>query len=398
MPEPDQETGRARSSPREAALIGVACAVAFAGLAWWLARPVALQADRPAIVAAGVDPAYANYAGDRACRECHPGESAAHSGSGHARTLRPAAGAAGKLDGVEVEDPERPGVAWRFAFEAGRLVAGRAEAGAAPERYLVDYALGSGRHATTYLSMLDRDPARPTALEHRLTEFAHLGGLGLTPGQKATTHAPGNTPHGRVHPAWATLKCFSCHVTVTSDRGPTVLDEATMIPNVGCERCHGPARGHVEAARRGATGPELALPFGEGNWSDPQLMKLCGDCHRLPEMGAPGENRVDNASIVRHQPVGLMLSACFTRGGGRIGCVTCHDPHARTSTDRPAYEAACLSCHGPAPARKPCPVSPGQGCVACHMPRRDVGAGMMMADHWIRVVPPPPASLPGAVE
>src|SRR5947208_2714981 len=30
-------------------------------------------------------------AGERACRACHPGESAQHSRSGHARTLRPAA-------------------------------------------------------------------------------------------------------------------------------------------------------------------------------------------------------------------------------------------------------------------------------------------------------------------
>jgi hypothetical protein len=109
-------------------------------------------------------------------------------------------------------------------------------------------------------------------------------------------------------------------------------------------------------------------------------------------MVAPGSIRVDNSVLVRHQPVGLMQSACFTRSRGALGCTTCHDPHDRASDDILAYEAACLKCHS-GPSQVPCPTSPRSGCVACHMPRRDVARGMLMTDHWIRARPQagPPA-------
>ena len=48
---------------------------------------------------------------------------------------------------------------------------------------MIDYAFGSGHHATTFVSMLDRTPDRPTILEHRLTAFAHRADLDITPGQ-----------------------------------------------------------------------------------------------------------------------------------------------------------------------------------------------------------------------
>ena len=379
--------GPAAGKIREAVAIGVGFVLAFAGLAWWATRPEPPEAGRERFVKAPIDPDYARYVGSRACIECHPGESAAHSGSGHARTLQPAAGveAARKFVGREIADPERPGVAWRYLREGEHLLAERSEAGSA-ERFAVEYAFGSGRHATTFLSLLDRNPTHPIGLEHRLTDFAHRDVPGLTPGQKESSQAPGNTPHGRVHPASNTLKCFGCHVTVTSDRGPDVLDEATMIPNVSCERCHGPGRDHINAARRGVSGADLAMPPGQGPEAASRQMRLCGACHRLPEMEDPDEIRVDNDSLARLQPIGIMQSACYRGTEGQLGCSTCHDPHGRTSTDRAAYEATCLSCHA-APTQAACPVSPRQGCVECHMPRRDAGSGMMMSDHWIRIVP-----------
>ena len=122
---------------------------------------------------------------------------AAHSRSGHARTLRwPKVGSARRLAGREVADPERPDVSWRFIF--GTAISPRLTESGQNERFPIEYAFGSGRHAVTFVSLIDRDPAHPTILEHRLTHFAHGSALGLTPGQMATTRNVGNTPHGRV--------------------------------------------------------------------------------------------------------------------------------------------------------------------------------------------------------
>lgn len=372
----------------DAVLIGGFVLLAAGVLAWWAGLPDREPAAKLTTNAPGKagSPAL-HYVGSKACGECHPGEYAHHSRSGHARTLRPAAARslARRLDGRSVDDPEVPGVVWRYALRDGQLTAERSESGRA-ERFFLEYAFGSGRHATTFVSLLDRGSRHPRAFEHRLSVFAHSDAPGLTPGQSLRGHASGNTPGGRVHTADDTLKCFGCHTTTTSDRGPEELDVGAMIPNVSCERCHGPGRAHVEAARHGAESEQLALPLGPGRETAAEQIERCGACHRLPEMVRPGSIRTDNPVLVRHQTVGLVQSACYTRSQDALRCTTCHDPHARVSTDRPAYEATCLSCHR-SPSQAVCPVSPRSGCLDCHMPRRDVARGMMMADHWIRVIP-----------
>ncbi len=376
-------------SVRRSILVALAALFVIWGVSVpWRWRGVASR-DRvdPSSSNSGVDPSYSQYVGDRACSVCHPGEAAHHSRSGHSRTLRPAAGImlARDLNGLATEDPERPGVIWKYSLHDGRLWTERTETGTV-DRFVIEYAFGSGRFATTFVTMLDRDPRRPVCREHRLTFFAHTHAPGLTPGLSLAGHAAGNTDRGRINSIEDTLNCFRCHTTVTSDRGEEVLDLATMIPNVACERCHGPARSHVDAARRGETGRILRMPFGPGRYTTNEQLQLCGRCHRLPAMITPGAIRVDNPNLVRHQPVGLVQSACFKRSNRALNCVTCHDPHARASSNRTAYEDVCLSCHGATPGTT-CSVSPRSGCIDCHMPRRDATRGMMMTDHWIRVIP-----------
>ena len=217
-----------------------------------------------------------------------------------------------------------------------------------------------------------------------MTVFAHKGVPDITPGQAADGKQEGLEPSGRRYTDANALKCFECHTTLLSDRGPSVLDESTMIPNVGCERCHGPGKSHVEAARAGAPDVKLAMPFGPGRSTTDEQMRMCGACHRVPSMGDASLIRTDNPVLVRFQPVGLMQSACYRKSAGAVSCVTCHDPHSRTSTNRAEYEAVCLSCHE-GPSKTPCKVSPATACLGCHMPRRDVSRGMLLTDHWIRI-------------
>ena len=124
------------------------------------------------------------YMGSQSCAICHPGEFAAHSRSGHARTLQPAGESplARRLAGATFSDPERPGASWSFTLSDGRLSTERREAGVI-ERFMIDYAFGSGRHATTLVTLTDRTPDRPTMLEHRLTVYAHKETPDITPGQ-----------------------------------------------------------------------------------------------------------------------------------------------------------------------------------------------------------------------
>jgi hypothetical protein len=354
------------------------------------------------------------YVGPGVCAECHPGASALYTRSGHARTLR-SAGArslARTLDGTEVADPEHPDVLWRYRYRDGQLHISRT-AGGKVEEVIAEYAFGSGQHATTFVSVMD--PGIPTILEHRLTYYAKQHMLGLTPGHDALTHLPGGIARGGVFLGREALKCFGCHTTDTPARSGRAIDVETMIPNVSCERCHGPGRAHVDAARRGAPDAELELPFGPGRFTAESLLILCGTCHRHPSKSHPGQVRADDPHLARFQPVGILQSRCFRESDGTFSCVTCHDPHARASSDRASYLAVCLSCHaasGPGPSPHlpdplvqpldkpavtgtPCPVEPRGDCVKCHMPRVDAGQHVLFADHWIRARRPgEPASPP----
>ena len=62
---------------------------------------------------------------------------------------------------------------------------------------------------------------------------------------------------------------------------PSRLETATLFPNVSCERCHGPGRDHVEAARRGEDRPAHAQ-WGTILYHPWVEVNLCGECHRLP--------------------------------------------------------------------------------------------------------------------
>lgn len=363
-------------------LIGLAV-VAWAGAMAWVFWPAPPSSTEGASRRTAVADASA-YVGNRACADCHPGEYALHAGSGHSQTLALAGQGAvsRRVDGTHAPDPEDPATLWAFALGDGRLEAERTRAGRT-ERQDVQFAFGSGHHAATFLSLIGNDPSRPEGLEHRMSYFARTGALGLTPGQRRETGSSGMTPTGRHFTADETRKCFECHTTLLSQHGQDTLDVATMLPNVTCERCHGPGRPHVEAARRGDS--DLAMPFGPGRWTAAGQMTLCGQCHRLPEFVPPDQLYPSNPVLRRFQSVGLMQSKCYKNSRGALSCVTCHDPHARTKTDRAGYEAACLKCHQAAP-QAVCRVGRSD-CVGCHMPKREGPSDLYFADHWIRANP-----------
>ena len=342
------------------------------------------------------------YIGPRVCAECHPGESALHARSGHARTLRPAGrrALAHGLDGRTFTDPEYPDVHWNYRYRDGQLHISR-DAGGEIEECIAEYAFGSGQHALTFVNLLDAEV--PEILEHRITYFTRQDALGLTPGQDVLPRPPQGPPIGALLPSRDARKCFGCHTTQTSARSNKAIDEATLIPNVSCERCHGPGRAHVQAARRGASAAELELPFGPGRFTAEGLLTLCGTCHRHPSKARPDQIRPDDPHLARFQPVGIIASRCFRESPGAFSCVTCHDPHARASSDRGSYLAACLSCHSgggrdasrpSTAAGSPCPVAPRGDCVDCHMPRVDAGQHVLFTDHWIRVRRPGEPALP----
>jgi hypothetical protein len=334
----------------------------------------------------------AKYLGEATCRDCHPGESAMQRRSGHDRTLRLAERSLiiDWLDGKSVSDPKYPDIRWSFHRREKRLVVERT-AGGKSESLALDYALGSGKHGVTFVAIAgEKSKLNPSGIEQRVSYLANDPRLAITPGQEGS---PQLEHHGLavLSPAFGRLmdpdqlrQCLGCHATLTSTGTRNRLETATLVPNVSCERCHGPGGDHVDAARRGET--DLNMPMG-GDRDPPWVqVNMCGECHRLPSSKTVSWSsiRPDNPGIVRFQGVGVSMSACYAKGLGGLRCTTCHDPHDRTSSDHSRYEATCLSCHRSAQAQKACPISPTANCVGCHMPRREVSGNGVFTDHWIR--------------
>ncbi len=369
-------------------------AVAVAVVLWWSSDaqrtpPEAPDGTRAVAVKVG-SAASERYVGKASCLECHPGECAAFSRSGHARTLRPAAKAAiaNWLDGRTVKDPERPEVSWTYHLRDGQLGVDRSERGKT-ESFPIEFSFGSGTVGYTFVTTMKSGPgAAPIGLEHRLSYMKAGEKLAITPGQNAGTSSQFGTrilPYGRLLDEARLLSCFDCHVTTGSSEGRGRLDTATMIPNVTCERCHGPAGAHVEAARRGGSEEELRLSMGPDRDSPTKQLADCGECHRSSERIETAVDP-DNLAIVRFQPVGLAESACFQKGQSGLRCTSCHDAHAKVSRDTASYEAVCIDCHRSGSRVKTlCPVSPAKGCLDCHMPRVRLTPEFTFTDHWIRV-------------
>lgn len=316
----------------------------------------------------------AQFVGDSTCARCHPREFNAHSVSNHARTLRPA-----RRDRLPDGFPSAAGFTDRAAGVTYTMMEGaggftltaRSEKG--EQSRPVDLALGSGKRAMTFISLLGPEGL----VELRASCFPKRNEWFVTPGQQH----PEADPVGKRHDRGRAQHCMGCHATVLPES--RVAPEARFM-GVGCESCHGAGQAHVAAAS--AREKDLRLEKLSERGGE-LINQLCGQCHRTVK-DIDVDDGVSAFQTQRFQPYGLSKSACFRKSDDRLTCITCHSPHRNVETRPAVYERTCRSCHSKSPEHTTCPVNPRTGCVGCHMPRRALMPGISMADHFIGVYPP----------
>jgi Flp pilus assembly protein TadD len=232
------------------------------------------------------------------------------------------------------------------------------------------------------------------------------------------------------------VECLFCHcnrvepVPYTLNRYEKPLFHGHAI---GCERCHGPGEIHVREQEAGQGGGDPDTSIVNPRKLAPVLRDaVCEQCHlhgveRVPRRGRemfdyrPGLPLHDFLTVFVRRPEAapeyravsqveqMVVSQCFLKSNGRLGCISCHDPHALPApADKAAYyQGRCLQCHG----------GPGPGCslpeavrraknendcAACHMPRfgsADV-AHTAVTDHRVLARPDkprPPADAAGSL-
>ncbi len=291
------------------------------------------------------------------------------------------------------------------------------------EELKVDYILGSGNHARSYLHRT----AAGTLIELPLGWYPDPkpGKWAMSPGS--------DSDHPRTR-RFVAYKCMSCHNGIpripegNDAPGSDPVFLGNLPEGIDCQRCHGPGGNHVRIA--GSAGAKVADIRGAivnpARLTSKLAMEVCMQCHlettsgripaviqrfnRGPFSFIPGEPIGNSAIFFDHAPgtghdakfeavssvYRLRQSKCFTESEGALTCQTCHNPHRvpRGAEAVNHYSAICRSCHtirqGSIPALEAL-TSSGKhpvaaDCVSCHMPKRraDDTPRMIMTDHRIQ--------------
>jgi hypothetical protein len=358
------------------------------------------------------------YVGDALCRGCHPSEYASFKRTGMGRSMR----LPDKTDevGQASRQGTAPGIAYStytrngkvFHMETGRDANGQEVFSEAHE---VAYCVGSGDHGRSYLVWRG-----DSLFVSPLSYYASEKRWELSPGHDTGLYRGFNRPAGGL--------CVNCHAGLPQRlpgswnrfRPPRPAGLA-----IGCERCHGPGQLHV--AQRGsgpiATGTADRTIVNPAKLPDALRDDICNQCHlagdaRVMKPGKDDEDfrpgtPLDDVVAIFSVPAALKpagfqalshvgqlhLSRCWTASAGRLGCITCHNPHEepRGAVAAAFFRTRCLSCHQTrrctAAAARRQQTQPPDNCIACHMPRRDLSniGHTALTDHRI---PRSPESAP----
>jgi len=374
------------------------------------------------------------YADERACALCHPKISNSYREKGMARAFRLPRP---ENDIESFAAPPFVHAASRQSFQmlrrGDRLVFRRWQTDSEGQpvnvfEQEVDWILGSGDHARTYLYRAGRDGTGAGELyQLPLAWYTQTRSWGMAPGFDRADH---DGVLRRVR-----RECVFCHVSYpgvpagADAYGAPQVFPARLPEGIGCQRCHGPAAEHVWLALGGVGVKEeiRASVFNPGRLPPARRDEVCMGCHLQPSVALPGVRRFGRGDFsfrpgepladylvqvdveeegrtaaerfeINHQPYRLRQSRCFLESGGALSCLTCHDPHRRVpESERAAhFRAACLSCHRQtlkAHAGEPARLE--GDCASCHMPKRrtqDV-VHVVMTDHLIRRAPGGPELL-----
>ena len=343
-----------------------------------------LRDDSTAKVSVVAEPVSAKptLVGRQVCSECHSENFELHAQSGHAHTFFDANDPRVSDKFVDREfDAGEPFGAYSYFLDDHGLNARRKES--EDETIPLQFALGSGVHGITLLSLFAGSEGT-IGIEHRVTWFGTDHKLGFTPGHSDHVPATELELFGMAHEGENLQACVSCHSTSGTVAGRQIVNH---VPNVNCEKCHGPGSEHVKQARRSDSPPPYSI--GRVDWTTESEMRLCGTCHRLPDDVTRKQLRDYEPDLLRFQPIGLLRSECYLESDFQLRCTHCHNPHmAAKQKTKAAYQQDCIDCHlENSPTHVACPVSPTDGCVECHMRATKLDHDIAFHDHWIRVLP-----------
>jgi Cytochrome c554 and c-prime len=366
-----------------------------------------LLAGRVLSVQAAPGPqAQRSYAGDEACRACHAEIIERYYKTAHKLTSRAPSGESilGSFAAHEnILNTSNPDLHFRMESKPEgfyQTAVSTRSGGANEHTERIDIVIGSGRVGQTYLywqgDLLFQLP---------VSYWTDLATWVNSPGYQDGT-AKFERP--------VVPRCLECHVTYAMPVSPLASSNRytpdKLVLGISCERCHGPAREHVESMTRKTPGANIIRL---AKLSRERQIEVCAQCHggrRFPLTEAfsylPGEPldkyyRLDQPNpralfdVHGNQVALLQMSRCYQSSTNFV-CSSCHDVHQR-QRDAAAFSARCLECHKPENCGEYSKLKEKivSGCVDCHMPVQASNliisnsngkqTRAMVRSHWIKI-------------
>lgn len=265
----------------------------------------------------------------------------------------------------------------------------------------IDFVLGSGNHARTFLHRTPRN----TLIELPLGWYADNGGhWAMNPGYDRPDHEG-----FRRKVSYDCMYCHNGYPKIPEGHDQPFAEPVYVDPlptGIDCQRCHGPGRQHIALAGSGKATPAAIRQaiVNPARLSPQRRDEVCIQCHlettsfplpnslqrydRGPFDYQPGQPLSNQWLFFDHAPAAgrdekfeivnavyrIRRSKCFLESRGAMECATCHNPHdvPRGAKAVAHYDAACRKCHGE-PFTKA--IAAGKhtkapGCADCHMPKR----------------------------
>lgn len=332
-------------------------------------------------------PVFENFAGSQACAGCHQKTYETHLQTAHYRTGQPAT--AQNIMGsfkpphnsysysplIKLFMEKRDSGFYQVAHYKGE------------EKMAMkfDWVIGSGVMGQSFL----------TWRSNRLYQMP----ITYFTAANAWSNSPGFPQNKVMIDRPVTARCLECHITYAKGVGGTDMEPETFNRNqivygVDCEKCHGPAKQHVDFHLQHPQDTAARHIVNPAQLPRQQQLDMCALCHggniekttpsfqftagnKLADyfkLSQASEAAAQTGNIDVHgNQYGLFTSSKCFKMSSAITCGACHNTHENERGKTALFSQRCMNCHNPADkkmktASHTAVTGIEANCIDCHMP------------------------------